>query len=72
MPGFYEPADIEVPTLVLIAESTIELLGLLSPLNDSWRKTPLDFIDTVNSRSFISEIILKAPHWPNRNSFVGP
>ena len=69
---FYKPADIEVPTLVPVVESTVELLEHLSPLKYSWRQTPLDFIDTVNSPSFTSEIILKAPHWPGRNSFVGP
>ena len=69
---FYKPADIEVATHVAVAESTVELLERLSPLKYAWRQTPLDFIDTVNSPSFTSEIILKSPHWPSRESFVGP
>lgn len=72
MMWFYKPADVEVPTLVPVVESTVELLESLSPSNYSWRQTPLDFIDTVNSPSFTSEIILKARHWPSRSLFVGP
>ena len=69
---FCKPADIEVPTYIAVSESTVELLERISPLKYAWRQTPLDFIDTVNSPSFTSEIVLKAPHWPGRKSFVGP
>lgn len=56
---FYKPADIEVPSFIKLNESTAELLERISPVAYSWRQTPLDFIDTVNSPSFTSEIILK-------------
>ncbi|KAG6997845.1 hypothetical protein G7Y79_00037g073630 [Physcia stellaris] len=69
---FYKPADIEVPSFIRLNESTAELLERISPVAYSWRQTPLDFIDTVNSPSFTSEIILKTSLWPARSIFVGP
>ena len=69
---FCKPADIEVPTFVPVAESTVELLERLSPIKYAWRQTPLDFVDTINAPSFTSETILKTKHWPKRKVFVGP
>ena len=67
---FYKPADIEVPTFVPVAESTVELLERLSPSKYAWRQTPLDFVDTINAPS-VTEIVLKTKHWP-KQVFVGP
>ncbi len=69
---FCKPADIEVPTFVPVAESTVELLERLSPVKYAWRQTPLDFVDTINAPSITSEIILRTKHWPKRRIFVGP
>ncbi|KAL8716927.1 MAG: hypothetical protein Q9225_005779 [Loekoesia sp. 1 TL-2023] len=69
---FEKPADVDTPTKLPIAETAAQLLGRLSPRVYRWRQTPLDFIDTVNSPSFTSEIILKTEKWPCRNHFVGP
>ncbi|KAH8763956.1 hypothetical protein F5882DRAFT_364589 [Hyaloscypha sp. PMI_1271] len=51
---------------------TIELIQRICPQRSSWRETPLDFISTINSPSFTSELILKTPNWPSRKSFLGP
>lgn len=68
---FSKPKDIEVPTFIDCLESTPELLARTSPPNFKWEQTPLDFIDTVNSPSFTSHIILKTEKWPGRTNFEG-
>ncbi|KAL9009952.1 MAG: hypothetical protein Q9173_005068 [Seirophora scorigena] len=69
---FEKPADIDTPTKLPVSDTTAQLLERLSPRAYRWWQTPLDFIDTVNSPSFTSEIILKTEHWPGRSHFVGP
>lgn len=70
---FHKPADVEVPTFFHIDDTTAEMLTRISPQKGySWRQTPLDFIATVNSPSFTSEVILKSKRWPNRRAYVGP
>ncbi len=69
---FPKPADIEVSMLLQQVETTASTLERTSPLVYNCRQTLLDFIDTVKSPSFTSEIILEAPAWPCRSSFVGP
>lgn len=69
---YHKPVDIEVPVMVDIELSTEELLILISPEKSSWRDTPLDFIQKVNSPSVTSELILKNHWWPGRGRFVGP
>ncbi|KAL8775115.1 MAG: hypothetical protein Q9209_000594 [Squamulea sp. 1 TL-2023] len=69
---FEKPADIETPTKIPIPDTTVQLLERVSPRVYRWWQTPLDFIDTVNSPSFTSEIILKSRKWPGRNHFIGP
>ena len=61
---FCKPADIEVPTFVPVAESTVELLERLSPIKYAWRQTPLDLVGTINAPS-VAEIMLTS----NRKSF---
>jgi hypothetical protein len=69
---FQKPMDIEVPTFIDAPESITEIIERLSPPIYSWRQTPLDFIDTINSPSFTSEIILKTSQWPLRKNYLGP
>ncbi|KAI4116349.1 MAG: hypothetical protein LQ338_007731 [Usnochroma carphineum] len=69
---FEKPADVDTATKIPVSDTTMELLERLSPRTYRWWQTPLDFIDTVNSPSFTSEIILKTEKWPGRSHFVGP
>jgi len=69
---FSKPKDIDVPSFLDATESTTELIQRICPQRSSWRETPLDFISTINSPSFTSELILKTPNWPSRKSFLGP
>jgi hypothetical protein len=67
---FSKPKDIEIPSFLDAAESTAELVQRICPQHYLWNETPLDFISTVNSPSFTSEIILKTPNWPSRKAFL--
>ena len=70
---FSKPHDIETPTILPLDMSVEELLKRLAPPSGyTWLDTPLDYIDRLNAPSFVSEIILKAPHRPMRTGFAGP
>jgi hypothetical protein len=49
---WHKPVDIEIPTKLPISMSTGELLEKISPKVYSWRETPLDFIQKVNTPQF--------------------
>ena len=72
---FHKPNDIATPTIIPIDLTLTELLEKLKcPRDFVWQDTPLDSVDftnAVNSPSFVSHIILKAPRWPGRGRYVG-
>ncbi|KAI9796758.1 MAG: hypothetical protein M1833_005998 [Piccolia ochrophora] len=70
---FHKPANVEVPIYLDVKDTTTEMLKRLNPqIGYQWHHTPLDFISTVNSPSFTSEVILKTQRWPGREAFLGP
>lgn len=69
---YHKPVDIEVPNMVPCKLSTAELLVKVAPEKYSWRDTPLDFVEKLNTPSVTSELIVKNQWWPGRRRFMCP
>lgn len=73
---FSKPSDVETPTVIKLDQTLTEFLDVLRcPRDYAWQDTPLDALDftnTVNRPSFVSEIVLKSRRWPGRSKYESP